>query len=113
MKVRNTIGAFKKNADIHRHPFYQKLPTAAKLQSLPTDEANALFNKFEKDFYKNLEDNSKAFDRAIVRISLCAFIKGLLRPFDADMNYTKHYTWCPYDEWMNSANSATTFGANE
>lgn len=97
MSIKKLTEAFKKDANIHRsaHPIP---PSPDILNQLDETRRVQFLDEWEEEYNKSLHDNNVSFENAIIRIKLCAFLRGFIHSTGAPQ-YIKHYTWCPHDEW--------------
>lgn len=63
------------------------------------DEAARAISDWEESSERSRRENDARFERALVRVEMCGFLKGLLHPFSASEKSDLHYPWCPSREW--------------
>lgn len=60
-------------------------------------------DQFFKDWDKSLEENQKRHKKSIYFVVLCGLIHGFTNPVVPGVKRVeKHYSWCPYEAWMNN-----------
>ena len=96
MSIKNLINILKKDPDIYRYQL-PRLLTVEQLEVMSTAEREKYLNNYEKDFYSVLRKNETALKNALPRIYACSALRtALYKPADY------HYSWCPYDSWVES-----------
>lgn len=90
----------RKNCLPVRRPLLEGLLDPEEMADLSEETRELEFRRWEQyraDLMKLEQENLKS---AVVRISLCAFLKGLTTPFTLHKPIKlKHYSWCVKHEW--------------
>lgn len=82
----------------------EHLPQGNPVVYLPDPEMDPVlmgerFDQIERDLEQWRAEERKRFEAALVRIELCAFMRGFTNPFGT-VAMNRHYSWCPSEKWL-------------